>query len=428
MSDLGLMVDARHMLRTWLRQMHGAEEQDATRVGAKLDDVILRLDEALRPKQIADVDNATLAGSMDADVWAHAFVKAVTERKIARDGSTPPERDVDTMRTWFAGAIMAGYDMAQRHAQRERAETPLNGGDHWIYDRAAQSTIEALPRGLGDPSVPGSPLEKVLGIVRYALRAASCFGMYDKLDPDAVCQNARVGWQGRQSREIRGEHPETGQPLDGGFLIHETEAAALQRQLVDEAENREASEVSVELDTPQLFSMKVAAQGEAPVDLERAIIAPGDHPEEFRAVVPTTGTRKGQPLGAPGIPWWELSEWRMLAQQWATAREIHGPEGFVGSIVTKLLDAVQAYQAREREARAFADRVTHKGQRPPPIFVAAAKAADHPRPWRTGHKIEKNLYDANGTDLGRMDTPALARTVVASVNMIGALAEEGVIT
>jgi len=43
-----------------------------------------------------------LMEEFDADVWAHEFVKLNSAS------------DVDTIRAWFACAIMAGYDQAKR--------------------------------------------------------------------------------------------------------------------------------------------------------------------------------------------------------------------------------------------------------------------------------------------------------------------------
>lgn len=37
-------------------------------------------------------------------------------------------------------------------------------------------------------------------------------------------------------------------------------------------------------------------------------------------------------------------------------------------------------------------------------------------PWRVGTKVPRNLYDADGRDIGRMDDAADAKMVVAAVN------------
>lgn len=48
-----------------------------------------------------------LIGQFDASVWAEEFVKTVKRKpKIATDE--------DTMRGWFANAIMAGYDKGKK--------------------------------------------------------------------------------------------------------------------------------------------------------------------------------------------------------------------------------------------------------------------------------------------------------------------------
>lgn len=51
-----------------------------------------------------------LIGEFDGDVWAKEFVKMAKDKpEIATD--------VDTMRAWFANAIMAGYDTAIQKKQ-----------------------------------------------------------------------------------------------------------------------------------------------------------------------------------------------------------------------------------------------------------------------------------------------------------------------
>jgi hypothetical protein len=39
-----------------------------------------------------------------------------------------------------------------------------------------------------------------------------------------------------------------------------------------------------------------------------------------------------------------------------------------------------------------------------------------PRPWRTGTKVFRTIYDANDTLIGMMDTPEDAALVVKAVN------------
>jgi hypothetical protein len=55
---------------------------------------------------------------------------------------------------------------------------------------------------------------------------------------------------------------------------------------------------------------------------------------------------------------------------------------------------------------------------------------ENPRPWRTGRKVGRTIYDASppteanpegGRLIGVMDTPALAAFVVAAVNAMDAL-------
>lgn len=56
-----------------------------------------------------------LTQCLDADVWAKTFIRNVKE------GTVDPA-DLDTVRAWFANAIMAGYDHGR----------PVNG-DHAAY-------------------------------------------------------------------------------------------------------------------------------------------------------------------------------------------------------------------------------------------------------------------------------------------------------
>lgn len=41
----------------------------------------------------------------------------------------------------------------------------------------------------------------------------------------------------------------------------------------------------------------------------------------------------------------------------------------------------------------------------------------HPRPWRTGRKVGRTIYDADDRLIGLMDTPELAAWVVLAVNL-----------
>lgn len=61
------------------------------------------------PETKAKLDK--LPGSFDAKVWGAAFVALVKEKP---DIPT----DEDTMATWFAGAIMCGYDRGAADATR----------------------------------------------------------------------------------------------------------------------------------------------------------------------------------------------------------------------------------------------------------------------------------------------------------------------
>lgn len=43
-----------------------------------------------------------------------------------------------------------------------------------------------------------------------------------------------------------------------------------------------------------------------------------------------------------------------------------------------------------------------------------------PRPWRTGRKVFRTIYDADNTLIGMMDTPEDAALVVRAVNALEA--------
>jgi len=148
-----------------------------------------------------EIPASMLSESMDSEVWAHEFMRVLDEQK--------PELDVDLMRAWFANAIMAGYDGA---TQREKPRTLLGDppGSHWVYDRAASETIENMDYGLNDRLVVGSPLEKALGAVYFAVRDATGFGTEDRIDPDALVQAFKRAWHG-PIREARLD--ETADPL-----------------------------------------------------------------------------------------------------------------------------------------------------------------------------------------------------------------------
>lgn len=64
------------------------------------------------------MNNDRLVGEFDASKWAEAFVETVWEH---------PEipGDIGTMTTWFANAIMAGYD----HGWKDAAERSATWGD-----------------------------------------------------------------------------------------------------------------------------------------------------------------------------------------------------------------------------------------------------------------------------------------------------------
>jgi len=56
--------------------------------------------------------NDILVGQFDADIWAKEFVKIVKKKpEIATD--------IDTMRSWFANAIMAGFDKKKTPEEQE---------------------------------------------------------------------------------------------------------------------------------------------------------------------------------------------------------------------------------------------------------------------------------------------------------------------
>ncbi len=89
--------------------------------------------------QARETEDVSWSQSMDARVWADKFAETLAKHpQIAADR--------DTMLGWFANAIMAGYDEAQR---RNRAASPGEGreadidANGWLYD-AVDRQYEAM--------------------------------------------------------------------------------------------------------------------------------------------------------------------------------------------------------------------------------------------------------------------------------------------
>lgn len=67
-------------------------------------------------ERVRQMEEDSWANSMDALVWAQKFVEYKK-----RNRWTHSEIDVDLMTTWFARAIMAGYDEATKRATAARS-------------------------------------------------------------------------------------------------------------------------------------------------------------------------------------------------------------------------------------------------------------------------------------------------------------------
>lgn len=92
----------------------------------------------------SSTDHNALVGEFDASVWARAFVAVVAQRPAIAT-------DEGTMTGWFANALMAGYDEAQRRnadllaACREALLWYGPDGDH-IGDPARPLLLAAIAK------------------------------------------------------------------------------------------------------------------------------------------------------------------------------------------------------------------------------------------------------------------------------------------
>jgi len=92
---------------------------------------------------------ATLIGNMDAKVWAEEFVKMVNKKpSIATDEGT--------MITWFANAIMAGYDCAKKGCPEAKTEKLKTLND--LQNAAYMNSSGAVGVVIGRETIPVSEL------------------------------------------------------------------------------------------------------------------------------------------------------------------------------------------------------------------------------------------------------------------------------
>jgi hypothetical protein len=81
----------------------------------------------------ADQTAAKLLNTMDAQVWAKEFCRITGKEHPA---------DIDTMRAWFANAIMTGYDHAKNKAVKLLAMAPSNTDPVVIDKQVSELHIE----------------------------------------------------------------------------------------------------------------------------------------------------------------------------------------------------------------------------------------------------------------------------------------------
>jgi hypothetical protein len=69
---------------------------------------------------MSDSKTADLLATMDAAVWAREFCRIAGELGVTQraEGGLPQPIDEGWMISWFANAIMKGYDEGGRHAER----------------------------------------------------------------------------------------------------------------------------------------------------------------------------------------------------------------------------------------------------------------------------------------------------------------------
>jgi hypothetical protein len=118
--------DERNALQSKLERARKAMEYSVSlqeRQGRKRESCTI-LEEALadlngRPSPTPDTTipiGAKLHSTIDAEVWAKEFMNAWGDKIYQTNGECI---DLDLMRTWFANAIMCGFDIAnQRHAEK----------------------------------------------------------------------------------------------------------------------------------------------------------------------------------------------------------------------------------------------------------------------------------------------------------------------
>lgn len=89
-----MMTEAQYRLLTW----------------NKINEIITALRAAAKPESAKVISAGELLGSFDADKWAKEFMRVYNG--YSADAHWV---DLDLMRAWFANALMAGHDFANRN-------------------------------------------------------------------------------------------------------------------------------------------------------------------------------------------------------------------------------------------------------------------------------------------------------------------------
>lgn len=98
-------------------ELRKVDKHDTIKLADKINEIISALQEQEKPKE----EQKFNPQSMDAVVWAKEFMRLYNNNKL-RPINIPDWVDEDTMRGWFANAIMAGYDEARRRYEKPNEE------------------------------------------------------------------------------------------------------------------------------------------------------------------------------------------------------------------------------------------------------------------------------------------------------------------
>jgi hypothetical protein len=131
-----------------------------------------------------------------------------------------------------------------------------------------------------------------------------------------------------------------------------------------------------------------------------------------------------------GPPWYEYRALAAAARAVLVAEQEQGravvigepaapPAREAGTTAKNISDAKVAMEAFARDitSEAFVGPTDPRIREDGTPYWAATSFVDHlPRPWRTGRKIQRNIYAANDTPIAMMPDDASARLVVDAVN------------